>query len=337
MVEKDKKESKLHFDSYPAPLKVVTDYTREHSIKVDVSGQYALRIFLRLLLSGAQALSWKAAYRIGKWIGLLGYYLRIRRKVAMTNLDIVFGDRKTRKEKEQIFRMSFINLGRVIINYLRIPFMGESFWRENCEWETEPIFRELMNRNKGTLLVSGHLGMMDLAGGKLGLCGYPVAIVGKRIKNPAINHFVIETRNAMNLGTIAHRDSMQRILTGIRRGEAIAMALDQNMKKDKGLFIDWMGRKASSVRSPAYVAKKTGAPVFAGYMIQKSEDRFEIVTTEEIIWEPYPDDPEKELLINTQKQADVVQKLILDKPELWFWIHQRWRLQPEGVESPYKH
>jgi len=336
MKQKEQTGRGMCFDTYPAPLDVVTAYTREHSIDGDVTGHYGIRIVLKLLLWFAQCLSWKAAYRVGRGIGLLFYHVRLRRKVAMVNLDIVFGDNKSHTEKMQIYKTSLINCGQVIINYLRIPFMGESFWRDHVSWQAEDILREVMNRKKGALLIAGHFGMMDLAGGKLGMSGYPVAVVGKRIKNPAINRFIIEMRNAMNLGTIAHRKSMQRILEGIQRGEAVAMALDQNMKRDRGIFIDWMGRQASSVRSAAYVAKRTGAPVVAGYMLQKSEDHFQFVITKEVSWESYPEDPETELLINAQRLSDAVQAFILEKPELWFWIHRRWRVQPEGVPDPYK-
>jgi lauroyl/myristoyl acyltransferase len=76
--------------------------------------------------------------------------------------------------------------------------------------------------------------------------------------------------------------------------------------------------------------------VVCGYMCQKSEDQFEFVVAKEVLWEPHPEDPDAELLINTQRQSDAIQAFILEKPELWFWIHQRWRLQPEGVANPYK-
>ncbi|OQY06888.1 MAG: hypothetical protein B6I22_04315 [Desulfobacteraceae bacterium 4572_123] len=114
------------------------------------------------------------------------------------------------------------------------------------------------------------------------------------------------------------------------------MALDQNMKRSVGIFINWMGRPACSVRSPAYVAFKTGAPVLAGFMRQLGPDEFELVIAEEVEWENWPDDPEKEILINTQKQADVIQKIIYENPELWLWIHQRWRNQPRGMKNPYE-
>jgi KDO2-lipid IV(A) lauroyltransferase len=331
-----KNQNNLAFDTFPAPVEEVAQYIRKHSLEVTVRGHYGMRIFIRLLLFFAQALSWKAAYRVGKAMGLLFYTFRLRRQVAITNLNIVYGDTKSLQEKERIYKACLINFGRAIINYLRLPFMGESFWRNHCDWKSENRYREIMNRGKGALLIAGHIGMIDLAGGKIGLSGYPVAVVGKKIKNPVINRFVIETRNAMNLGTIGHRGSMQRILEGIKRGEAVAMALDQNMKIDRGVFIDWMGRTACSVRSAAYVVKNTGAPVVTGYMFQKSADRFKLVITEEVNWEPYPDDPEKELVINTQKQSYAVQRIIYDHPELWFWIHRRWRVQPEGSANPYK-
>jgi KDO2-lipid IV(A) lauroyltransferase len=326
-----------HFDTYPAPVEMVSAYTRKYSKTPAVQGNGLTQNILKLLVAGAKSLSWKTAYRFGTFIGLLLYHFKLRRQVAMINLDIVYGDQKTKEEKEEIYKASLINFGRVIINYLRLPFMGESFWRNNCDWKTEGMFREVMNRKKGALLISGHIGMMDLAGGKIGLSGYPVAVVGKNIKNPAIDQFTIETRHNLNLGTIAHRDSMARILKGIRRGEAVAMALDQNMKTEQGIFIDWMGHTASSVRSPAYVVKQTGAPVLAGYMFQKGVDRFEVVVTEEVLWEPFPDDSEKELRVNTQRQSDALQKIIYERPELWFWIHQRYRRQPEGIPNPYAH
>ncbi|ODS37829.1 MAG: hypothetical protein A7316_08945 [Candidatus Altiarchaeales archaeon WOR_SM1_86-2] len=324
------------FDAYPSPVEKVREYTLRHSRNTKVRGHYYSRIIITTLIFFARRLSWGSAYRIGTWIGKLFYYFRVRRNVAMTNLDIVYGDKKSTEEKDHIYRESMINCGRLIINYMRLPYMDESFWRDKCEWKNEYVLQEALNRKKGALLISGHIGMMDLAGGKLGMSGYPVAVVGKRIRNPVLDKLFVDIRNSMNLGTIKHRDSMKRILEGIRRGEAIAMALDQNMKPSQGVFINWMGRIASSVRSAAYVAKKTGAPVIAGYLFQKGPDRFELVATEEVHWEPYPDDPEKEILMNTQKQSDAIQKIIYEHPELWFWIHRRWKVQPEGVPSPYK-
>ena len=324
------------FSTYPAPLDLVTEYTQKYSRTAEVEGHYVTRVLIWLSLKFAQGLSWNSAYGLGKAIGLLLYWIKLRREVAMTNLDIVYGKDKSSREKDRIYKGSMINFGRVIVNYLRLPFMGPSFWEERCAWRNEHILKNALNRKKGALLIAGHIGMMDLPGGKFGMGGYPIAVIGKNIKNAAIDRFVVETRKAMNLGTIHPKNSMERIFEGIGRGEAIAMAVDQNMKQEYGIFLNWMGKPASSVRSPAYVARETGAPVVAGYCYQKDAGHFEVVITEEITWQPFPDDPEKELAINAQHQADAFQRIILANPELWFWIHRRWKLQPEGLQNPYQ-
>ncbi|MCG6909072.1 MAG: lysophospholipid acyltransferase family protein [Deltaproteobacteria bacterium] len=336
-METDKKANKnMWFDSYPAPFENVAAYTRKHSQTTEVEGYYFTKLLLNILLKWAQSLSWKTAYRVGTGIGNLLYGLKLRRDVAMTNLDIVYGETKPPFEKERIYRESLLNLGRIIVNYLRLPYMGPDFWQNNWDWKNEEIIKDAFNRKKGVILVSGHIGMMELVGGKLGMCGYPLGFVGKKIKNPVINKLVLDSRRAMNVSPINYKDSAIRILRGIRSGEAIGMAIDQNMTAKYGTFIDWMGRPAMSVTAPAMLARRTGAAVIVGYSYQKAIDRFEVVITEEVAWEACPGDPKKEIAINNQNQANAVQRIIYAHPELWFWIHRRWKRQPDGMSNPYK-
>jgi Kdo2-lipid IVA lauroyltransferase/acyltransferase len=270
------------FSEFPAPLEKVSEYTRTYSRTVKVKGYHATKAFLKTMVFLARRLSWNGAYRLGTWIGMLLYRLGIRKKVAMINLDIVYGRRKSPQEKDRIYRECLINFGRFIINYLRLPYMDEAFWKHQCEWENEALFKNAINRKKGVVLISGHIGMIDLAGGKLGMCGYPVSAIARRIKNPAADEFVIHARNSMNFGSIRHRNSMKRILKGIRQGEAIVIVLDQDVKSYVGIFIEWLGRTASTVHAGAYIAQKTEAPVIAGYFYQEGPKKFKLVFTEEV-------------------------------------------------------
>jgi KDO2-lipid IV(A) lauroyltransferase len=336
-MDADKKTNNdLSFDAYPAPLEQVTAYMRKYSQPAEVKGHRFTQFVITILLKWAQGLSWKTAYRVGTCIGQLLYMLRVRRNVAMINLNIVYRETKSPSEKERIYRESMLNLGRLVINYLRLPYKGPDFWQNNWDWKNEDLLKDAFNRKKGVMLISGHIGMMELVGGKLGMCGYPIGFVGKEIKNPAINKFVLDSRRAMNVSPIKKKNSAIRILRGIKNGEAIGMALDQNMRANQGMFIDWMGRPAMSVKAPAMIALRTGATVIAGYSYQKAVDRFEVVVTEEVPWEACPEDQEKEILINNQNQADAVQRIIYANPELWFWIHRRWKNQPDGLSNPYK-
>ncbi len=321
--------------TFPWTREAVAQYVGKLTHVEEPRGGWGTRLVVWLITALVAGMSWSNVDRFGTAIGWLMYKLRIRREVAMTNLEIVYGEKKTAAEKEAIYKASLLNLGRHVLNYLVIPRMGDAFWDKSFEFENEELLRDVYNRGKGVIVVGGHIGIWEIAAGRVGIAGYPISIVAKRLANPVVEKVIVQSRLSMNLGSVPHRDSMQRVMDGLRHGEGIIMAIDQNMKRSQGVIIDWMGRPASTVRSNAWVARETGAPVVAGYAYRVAPGKFKLVITEEIPWETHPDDPDMELLINTRNQAKAVERIIFEKPEIWHWIHRRWKVQAEGVPSPY--
>jgi len=324
------------FDSLPVSIEEIQAYTQRHFLQKEVKGHFIKRFSVWLIISFLRLLPYWLAYYIGTFIGKVLYFLKVGSNVASTNLGIVYGDTKSASEKKAIYRASLLNFGRVIINYMRLPFAGEAFWTKHCELVNEDVLKRAVNKKKGVILVGGHIGMWDLAGGKVGMSGYPAAVVSKSIVDPVIDKLVTTARTAMNMGGIETKDTMDQIFSGLKRGESLVLALDQNMKKGKGAFIDWMGKKASSVKSIAYIVRESGAAVIPGFMIQLGPKTFKLILGDELAWLESPEDLEKELMMNNQNQADAVQKIILQYPEHWLWIYKRWKVCPDGEVNPYK-
>jgi Kdo2-lipid IVA lauroyltransferase/acyltransferase len=322
-------------DSLPWSVEKTREYLRTKAMPIDTRGHRGSKFLIAVLVFCIRKLSWEGADRLGTWIGRLLYRLRIRRDIAMTNLDIAFGDRKNPEEKEAIYKESLLNFARHMLNYLRAPLMDEKFWSA-FEVENEALIHELFRRKKGVILIGAHVGEWEIGSARVGMMGYPGSMIAKRIGHPVIEKFLIDARLDMNLGTVFSSGSMDQILESVRRGEVISMAIDQNIRYGRGVFVEWMGRPASTIRSSAWVARETGAPVFAGFACRVGPGRYRAVVTEEIPWEPHPEDPDKELLINTRNHARAQEKIIYEHPELWLWIHRRWRVQPKGVPDPYR-
>ena len=142
-------------------------------------------------------------------------------------------------------------------------------------------------------------------------------------------------RMALNMSTISHRNSARRILKGLRDGEAVIFIIDQNMKRSQGIFVDWFGQPASVSPAAAVFARQTRAPVVAGYLEQTGPTKFVMHMSAPLPWKAVEGDPDTELVVNTQNQAKAYQRMIRDKPEQWFWIHRRWKIQPNGKKWPY--
>jgi KDO2-lipid IV(A) lauroyltransferase len=323
------------FDNLPVSVEEIQAYTQRHFSPKEVKGHFVKRILVWIIISFLRLLPYGVAFHLGTFIGKILCFLKTGSNVASTNLDIVYGNTKSASEKEAIYKASLINFGHVIINYMRLPFAGEAFWTKHCELVNEEVLKKAVNKKKGVLFIGGHIGMWDLAGGKVGMSGYPTAVISKGIVDPVIDKLVTDARTAMNMGGIDTRNTMDQIFSGLKRGESMVLALDQNMKKGKGAFIDWMGKKASSVKSTAYIAKESGAAVIPGFMIQQGPKEFKVILGDELPWLDCPEDPDKELMMNNQNQADAVQKIILQHPEQWLWIYKRWKVCPDGEVNPY--
>jgi KDO2-lipid IV(A) lauroyltransferase len=325
----------IPFKRFPAPLEAVGAYVSTHTRKAPAEGNPLVGKLLKLILTAAQRLTWEQAYALGAYIGGWMAALKVRWGVARTNLDIVYGDRLDAAEKHRIYTASWVNFGRVIVNHLRLPYMPPEFWAAHVRFPKLGMLSGLYNAGRGVIMVAGHLGMMDLAGGRLGQAGYPVAAVAKPMRSPSIDKLVVGARAAMNMGTISHRNSARRILKGLRNGEAVIFIIDQNMKRSQGIFVDWFGQAASVSPAAAVFARQTRAPVVAGFLEQTGPRDFVMHLSDPLPWVAVPEAPDTELVVNTQNHARAYQELILAKPELWFWIHRRWKIQPDGKKWPY--
>jgi len=326
----------METEPFPWTKEKVHEYCVKNSRKVEVKGLYSTRIGIWILTKFVRFLSFKAAWNCGAFIGWLLYFFNVRKDVVMTNLNIVYGNKKNQDEKDKIYKGCLANVGRQAVNYLRTPIYSEQFWEKNITFDNIKPLKDAYNKGKGVLIISMHYGAWELAGGKIGMAGFPISNIIKIIKNPAVEMTLINARLAMNLGTIPHKNSIKRIKEGLSKGEGIIMAVDQNMKRSQGAFVNWFGKTASTIRSTAYIAKETGAAVVAGYSKQIAPDRFEVTVIDEIPYEPYPDDPERELLINTENYIKIFEKPIYDEPEGWLWLHRRWKVQPQEERNPYK-
>ena len=278
------------------------------------------------------SLSWEASDRLGKALGTAFYYLfSQRRKVGMQNLLQVFGAELTREQLKKILFISFQNLGRNMIEYVRIPLMDKNYF-DSIEVVGKDLIKEAFDHGNGVLFLGGHIGSWEIAIYKLAAMGYPISIVAKELQNSYLNRRLIWLRKTLGVESIPPKDSIFKILRALKKGESVVTVLDQHMKDKEGIPVEFFGKKASTSHSTAFLTGRLKVPVLVGYSIRVGPGKHKLFLTDIV---PYMTgkDHKESLYLNTLAYNRILEKIIRNHPTEWFWVHRRWKLSPDDAEE----
>jgi KDO2-lipid IV(A) lauroyltransferase len=205
----------------------------------------------------------------------------------------------------------------------------------------------------GVLVVSAHRGNWELAGIALARQGFPVTAIRREQSSSVLE----EAIDRMRIGPAAQpsptgptrpRDRQDgpgyeflrmgsaglSFARALSQGRVVLVLLDQNAKRDEGVFVPFFGRPASTRPGPLRLALRRDVPVvpvFARRVARAGAHRIEV-------GEPLALDRsaasgserqaiERENLIRVNA---AIEEAIRRVPSQWIWPHRRWRTQPRA-------
>jgi KDO2-lipid IV(A) lauroyltransferase len=263
---------------------------------------------------------------------LAGWKLR---RVGELNLQMAFpamaGD-----DRRSLLRRSIVNLGRHLAEFSRFSIATPEALRRSIDYRGLENLEAARARGRGVLIITAHLGAWELLGFGLFALGYPFNFLVRRIENPAIERAVEDIRTRFGNRTIDKRNAVRSMVLTLREGGLLGLAVDINMVRDKGIFVDFFGVRASTTFMAAKLALRTGAaviPIFVPW--EERRRRYVLDIGAPLSVEPSGDEKE-DIRRLTIAYTRAVEDYIRRYPDQWLWIHKRWRTQPLGEPNFYE-
>lgn len=268
----------------------------------------------------------KLSYAICTFTAFLGLKLKWKRKtIALNNLKIVFPE-LTEKERKSIFRESLRNMFK---NYFEMAFII------NGKYAAEKISEvasasgleyldNLIDREQGALLYSGHFGNFPLMIIWLAVRGYPVAAIYKEARNFPDDFFgnIMRKFNVTPLKFKSDASVTIAILRALKDKKIVLIQNDQS--HPDGIYVNFFNKSVPSPAGPALLAKRVGVPIIPAYVCRDKNNHHLITVLPEIPLQQ-EDDHEKFMLLNTQILIDWVAGILVKHPTEWLWLHKRWK------------
>jgi Kdo2-lipid IVA lauroyltransferase/acyltransferase len=282
----------------------------------------ALAALLRALPRGV-------ALQAGAALGQLGWWLRIRRRLVLSNLAQAFPE-ATPRERRRIAVRAAHNFGRTVAEFVRFAGSDRERVAELVRLEGVEALREALAVGGGAIVVTAHLGAWALYVTALAAAGIPSALLVGRQHNPKVQRFILGIPGEAVHFVPKSKGAPRDIMRCLRDGRAVVMVADHNAGW-RGEFAPFLGKVASTLPLPGAIAARHGTPIFlmAGRRLSRGTHRVEISRLQL----PKGDDQERLRHEITVVFNEALGGVILTCPEQYFWYHRRWREYPNVPET----
>jgi len=265
------------------------------------------------------------AARVGR---LLYRFDRRHRQRTESHLRLAFPGR----EEAWIRRVaaeSFEHFVRLVTEVLHTPRqMTPANWSRHVRFGKVSEGLAALTEPGPTLLVTGHVGNWEVVGHLLPMLGFEVDALARPIDNPLVNRWLLDIRQRRGLRVLTKWDATGRMLEVLDRGGTLGFIADQNAG-DKGLFVPFFGRLASSYKSIALLAVDRRIPVLCGgaHRLEDGTGGYEM-WMEDVIhpdaWAGHPDP----VFYVTARYVRAIERMVRRRPAQYLWMHRRWKSRP---------
>jgi KDO2-lipid IV(A) lauroyltransferase len=259
----------------------------------------------------------------GSVLGIAFYAIdRPHRRIAQRNLAAAFPVRSPR-DRRAIVRGAFTHFGRLLFELLKFSTLSPSAMLARVEFDGVQRTELAYSHGKGVLFVTGHFGFWELHAMVHPLQFEPIAVLARPLDNPFLNTLLESIRQRTGNTVLYRQGTIRRVMRTLEAGHGVAVLIDQHIQSRDAVYVDFFERPAATTSALAALALRTGAPVVPVFALPLGGGRYRMIYEHPV--EPPHADSEDAVREFTQRCTDVLEMYVRRRPDLWLWMHRRWR------------
>ncbi|MBC7661198.1 MAG: lysophospholipid acyltransferase family protein [Chitinophagaceae bacterium] len=253
---------------------------------------------------------------------LLFDVLRIRRRLMIRNIGIAFGDQYQPYERIVMARKAFNNFVQTLLETFisrRHPIAAD------VEVENSAILEEAIAGGEGVYFLLCHMGNWEAMGSFMSRRYRPSHTAMKKIKSKGLNRYIDEMRVRNEMHAIKKSckgDAVRQMNEILDRGELVGFVMDQARCGEPRL--PFFSQDARTNTSLAAIWNKRPAPIIPAYFYRRGFGRHTLVINPPLTLHK-SDDLKSDIILNTTLFNGEVEKIVRERPEHYFWFHNRWK------------
>lgn len=267
---------------------------------------------------------------IFRLFGALAFLISFRRRdTTLKNIKLALPE-KSRKERLGIAWRAFLNMSEFSGDILRVmagKLSSEQIVSMIDDEELEKYRSVRTDSGRGVIHLTGHLGHWELLAHYAAICGYPSTIVVRQGNNRLIDEkIVMPSRTRYGNRTTYKKNALLFIGKALRHGEAVALLIDQKISIKYGVPVQFFGQEVIAISSSAALQIRLNPLVIPVFVVKTGRKRYKLRVGDPVEWADDGSPKEEQIQRLTQRHQSIIEEMVRQYPDQWFWMHNRWRL-----------
>ena len=291
-----------------------------------LAGFYTLKFLIFILPSSLQNL-------LAKFLAFA--FMKLKKKrfhIVMTNLNLAFGETKSKEEKLEIAKKCYYNFAKYLgINFILNQNTTKQKILKQVVFKNEHFLLDAMKSGRPIIVTTAHFGQWEIFGLAVAAHFGPSSVLGRRLDSSVMDKILRANRAQFDVELIDKDGGAKDILKALKARRIVGILVDQNTAPKDGIKVQFFGKDVLHTPAASVLAQKTNALIINAFIYQKGENLNEICFEEPIDISTF--DKEDAVQKATQMQCSACEEMVRARPEEYFWFHQRFK---RFYENEYK-
>ena len=241
---------------------------------------------------------------------------------VVTNMRPVLGPEVDNATLKRVVRGVLRNAAKNYFDLIHLPHMKLNDIDSRITTHGWHNFEDALNRGKGVILVTAHLGSFDMGAQIFAArSSAKVTVLVEPLEPAVLLSHVIALRRSKGLTYMpVQLGGLRAVIQSLRRGEAVVLVCDRDIGKD-GFKSKFFEKETTLPAGAVRIAMRTGAVVVPVFNLRRGHGRYDVYFEPALDIIPSGDDA---VARNMEQIIAVMEKYIKTSPEQWVVLSPVW-------------
>jgi lauroyl/myristoyl acyltransferase len=279
-------------------------------------GDFLIYGSYRLLGALTGPLPPRVGYSLARGASRLVYVFSPRLRATLRhNMSHVLGPEATEERVDALAREACLNIAKGHYELFRVNRLTNDEIRALIKVEGYEHITQALAQGKGVILITAHLGNMDIIIQLPQVYGVPMTGPVQHIQPERLFHYVLSLRQGRGLRLLPSDGPLMEMFRALKRGEIIGLPCDRAIADNSRVF-EFFGSPARLPDGPVRVALRTGAALIPVFAQRLPDDSF-LAHVEPPLDLPNTGDREADVATGMEMVIASMERFISAHPEQW--------------------